>query len=144
MPLSKPVSSIMTVSPVVANSFHNFSQVLRLFTEFPVHHLPIVDGNNKLIGIISSNDLPKEFLQLCSKPEKISMDLDTIDRAINLRDIMTANPITVSSTASIASVAKIFGEKKFMALPVVDGDTLVGIVSIKDVMEYVSDTAVTA
>lgn len=144
MPLSKPVSSIMTVSPVVANSFHNFSQVLRLFTEFPVHHLPIVDGSNKLIGIISSNDLPKVFLQLCNKPEKISMDLETIDKAINLRDIMTANPITVSSNASIASVAKIFGEKKFMALPVVDGDTLVGIVSIKDVMEYISDTAVTA
>jgi len=144
MPLSKPVSSIMTVSPVVANSFHNFSQVLRLFTEFPVHHLPIVDGNNKLIGIISSNDLPKVFLQLSAKTDKIMLDLDAIDKGINLTDIMTHNPITVSSTASIASVARIFGEKKFMALPVVDGETLVGIVSIKDVMEYVSDTTVPA
>lgn len=134
----------MTVSPVVANSFHNFSQVLRLFTEFPVHHLPIVDGNNKLIGIISSNDLPKVFLQLSAKTDKIMLDLDAIDKGINLTDIMTHNPITVSSTASIASVARIFGEKKFMALPVVDGETLVGIVSIKDVMEYVSDTTVPA
>ena len=53
MSLSKPVSAIMTLKPVVATQFHNFSQVLRLFTEFPVHHIPIVYGNNKLIGIIS-------------------------------------------------------------------------------------------
>ena len=86
MPLTKPVSAIMTLNPVVANQFHNFSQVLRLFTEFPVHHLPIVDGNNKLIGIVSSNDLPKVFHELCDRKEKVAMDFDAIDKAINLSE----------------------------------------------------------
>lgn len=134
MPSSKPVSSIMTVNPVVANLFHNFSQVLRLFTEFPVHHLPIVDGNNKLIGIISSNDLPKVFMQLCKRTPAVAMDLETIDREINLKDIMTPAPITISSSDKISDAAKIFAEKKFLALPVVDNGTLVGIVSVKDVI----------
>ncbi|MFN8287870.1 MAG: CBS domain-containing protein [Chitinophagales bacterium] len=130
----KPISIIMTTSPVVANPFNNFSQVLRLFTEFPIHHLPIVDVNNKLIGIVSSNDLPKVFLQLSKKDPKISLDLDVIDREINLPDIMTPNPITVSSTDTIDVVAKIFAAKKFLALPVVDNGILVGIVSLKDVV----------
>lgn len=139
MPLQKPVSAIMTASPVVANQFHNFSQVLRLFTEFPVHHLPIVDSNDKLIGIISSNDLPKVFTKLCARDTKIAMDLDVIDREINLTDIMTPNPITVSSSDPIGKAAQIFSERKFLALPVVDNGVLVGILSMKDVMRYVTD-----
>ena len=138
MPLTKPVSAIMTLNPVVANQFHNFSQVLRLFTEFPVHHLPIVDGNNKLIGIVSSNDLPKVFHELCDRKEKVAMDFDAIDKAINLSEIMTANPITVSSSDTIGDAAKIFAAKKFMALPVVDNGVLVGILSVKDVIAYIS------
>ena len=139
MSLSKPVSAIMTVNPVVATQFHNFSQVLRLFTEFPVHHLPIVDGNNKLIGIISSNDLPKVFLELSKRTEKVALDLDVIDTAINLKDIMTANPVTISSSDTIEAAAKIFGGAKFLALPVVDNGELVGILSIKDVMSYLAE-----
>lgn len=134
MPLTKPVSTIMTVNPVVANQFHNFSQVLRLFSEFPVHHLPIVDTNNKLIGIISSNDLPKVFSDLCNRPEKVMMDFDAIDRAVNLKDIMTPNPVTVSSTDTISAAAEVFANRKFSALPVVDNGELVGILSVKDVV----------
>lgn len=129
----------MTVKPVVATQFHNFSQVLRLFTEFPVHHLPIVDGSNKLIGIISSNDLPKVFLDLSKRTEKVALDLDVIDASINLKDIMTPNPVTVSSSDTIGAAAKIFASARFLALPVVDNGELVGIVSIKDVMSYMAE-----
>lgn len=129
----------MTVKPVVATQFHNFSQVLRLFTEFPVHHLPIVDGSNKLIGIISSNDLPKVFLDLSKRTEKVALDLDVIDASINLKDIMTPNPVTISSSETIGAAAKIFAGAKFLALPVVDNGELVGILSIKDVMGYMAE-----
>src|SRR5262245_31912315 len=101
MATNRPISAIMTVSPVVANPSNTFSQVLRLFTEFPVHHLPIVDDNSKLIGIISTNDLPKVFLQLCDK--KVTMDLAAIDKAISLTDIMTEKPVTIASNETIGN-----------------------------------------
>ncbi|HWB64757.1 MAG TPA: CBS domain-containing protein, partial [Chitinophagales bacterium] len=91
---SKPVSAIMTTTPVVANQFTNFSQVLTLFSEYPVRHLPIVDGKNNLIGIVSVNDLTKVFVNLCNRPDPIFMTLDNIDKAINIKDIMTPNPVT--------------------------------------------------
>ena len=139
MSLTKPVSAIMTITPVVANVSTEFSKVVRLFTEFPVHHLPIVDEDNKLIGMVSSNDLPKVFLELCNRNPKIAMDFDAIDKAIVLSDIMTSDPVTVSSSETIGNAAKIFADKKFMALPVVDDGILIGILSVKDVLAYIAD-----
>ena len=108
MSTEKKVSAIMTVGPVVGNPSSSFSQVLRLFTEFPVHHLPIVNDDNKLIGIVSSNDLPKVFLQLANRTDKVVMDLDAIDKIVSIADIMTANPISITSRTTIAEAATIF------------------------------------
>ena len=138
MALSKQVSTIMTTSPVVGKLTNSFTQALRLFTEFPVHHLPIVDDDNKLIGIVSSNDLPKVFLNLCNRDKKVKMSFDDLDREIKLADIMTPNPITISSSDSIQQAAEIFAAKKFLALPVVDNGVLLGIVSVKDVVSYLA------
>jgi CBS domain-containing membrane protein len=130
------ISTIMTACPVVGNTSTKFSQVLRLFTEFPVHHLPIVDEDNKLIGIVSSNDLPKVFLSLCHHEEPIKMTIEVLDNEVIVADLMTPNPVTIGSTDPISKAIEIFAEKKFMALPVVDNGTLVGILSIKDVIAY--------
>jgi CBS domain-containing protein len=138
MPLTKPVSAIMTTNTIIANASHKISQVLRLFIDYPIHHLPIVDADNKLIGIVSSNDIPKVFEQLCGRADKITMDYEAIDNALNLTAIMTPNPITISSTDTIEAAVKIFTEKKFLALPVVDNGELVGILSAKDVIYYIS------
>lgn len=137
----KTIATIMTVSPVVANPSNKFSQVLRLFTEFPVHHLPVVDGNNKLIGIISSNDLPKVFLALTNRADTIPLNMDIIDREVNITDLMTPNPITISSSDPVSKASEIFATKRFMALPVVDDGVLVGIVSIKDLMSHLTYVA---
>ncbi len=130
------IATVMTACPVVGNPTNKFSQILRLFTEFPVHHLPIVDDDNQLIGIVSSNDLPKVFLSLCNRTEPLTMSLEVIDKEVHIADLMTPNPITISSTDTVTKAMQIFAEKKFMALPVVDNGTLVGILSLKDIISY--------
>ena len=130
------IATIMTACPVVGNTSNKFSQVLRLFTEFPVHHLPIVDDNEKLIGIISSNDLPKVFLSLFNREVPIPMTLEAVDKEVQVADLMTPHPVTISSTDTITLAMEIFAGKKFMALPVVDNGVLVGILSLKDVISY--------
>jgi CBS domain-containing protein len=135
---NQPVSTIMSISPVVGNPDTKFSHVLRLFTEFPVHHLPIVDNNNKLIGIVSSNDLSKVFLSLYGGQNSVPTSYDSLDAAIKISDIMTPNPVFITSGTTIDQAAKIFAEKKFLALPVVDNDQLIGIVSLKDVVGFIA------
>ena len=132
--MGKKVFSLMTSRPVVGNLSSSFSQILTLFTEFPIHHLPIVDADNKLIGMVSSNDLAKVFLKLCNRPLKIAMDITAIDNAISVSDIMTPTPVSISSEDSVAAAIQILSEKKFLALPVVDEGVLVGILSAKDII----------
>lgn len=138
MPLTKPVSSLMTVSPVVANETTTFSQILRLFSEFPVHHLPVVDANNKLIGIISTNDFMRVFKKMFELAEPVQMSAAAIDEHIRVLDIMTPNPVSVSSGQTIGEALKIFAGGKFLALPIVDNDQVIGIISAKDILNYLA------
>ena len=131
-----PVSTIMSRTVVVANQFHNFSEVLELFSKHGMHHLPVVDGQDKIIGIISSNDLMKLFSD--PRYRDLKFNRDEIDKVLNLPAIMTANPIVVSSKDTIQHAAKILADNKFQALPVVDDGKLVGIVTVKDLAQLIA------
>jgi CBS domain-containing membrane protein len=131
MELTDLVSTVMTKSVIVANEFHNFSQVLAFFNK-GMHHLPITDSSNKLIGIVSSNDLMKIFTN--PKYKSISLNTDEADKTINLRDIMTTDVVTVSPADTIKHAIKVFAEKGFLAMPVVDNGNIVGMISVKDVV----------
>ena len=136
MNANEPISTIMSKKVIVANQFHNFSQVLKLFSEFPIHHLPIVDGKNHILGIISSNDVMRLFLN--PKYQDLKLNLDELDKAINLSDIMTPNPVTVEPTETIQNVARILAQQRFQAMPVTKDGEVVGIVSVKDIAELVA------
>ena len=136
MQVNDPVSTIMSHSVVVANQYHNFSEVLELFSKHGMHHLPVVDGHNSLIGIISSNDLMKLFSN--AKFKDMKFNSDDIDKSLNIPEIMTASPITISSKDTIRHAAKLMADNKFQALPVVDDGKLVGIVTVKDFAQLIA------
>ena len=136
MEVNDPVSTVMTKSVIVANQFHNLSEVLELFSKHGMHHLPIVDGSNHLTGIISSNDLMKLFTN--PKYKDLCLNTDAIDKTVNIPDIMTPNPVTISPKDTIKEAAKIFAEKKFLALPVVENGEIVGILSVKDIIHVLA------
>jgi acetoin utilization protein AcuB len=136
MEVKDPVSTVMSRSVVVANQFHNFSEVLELFSKHDMHHLPIVDGNKNIVGIISSNDLMKIFSE--PKYKNLSLNSEETDRLINIKDIMTTPVHTITSKDTIKHAAKLFTEKKVLALPVVDEGQIVGILSAKDVIHLLA------
>lgn len=136
MELTDPVSTAMSKSVVVANQSHKFSAVIELFSKYGMHHLPIVDADGKIIGILSSNDLMKLFLD--PKYKGLSLNSEEADKAISIADIMTPDPVTISPTGTIKDAAKIFTEKRFLALPVVDNGQIVGILSAKDLLYLIA------
>ena len=131
-----PISTIMSTTVVVANQFHNFTDVLELFSKHGMHHLPIVDGKNHLIGIISSNDFLKVFSD--AKYNGVKINPDDLDKAVNIPDLMTKGVVTISSTHTIEQAAKLFADHKFQAMPVIDNNEIVGILSSKDVMRLIA------
>jgi CBS domain-containing protein len=55
---------------------------------------------------------------------------------LSIEQIMVKNPIKVTSNITIKSVAEILAKNEFHALPVVDLDELVGIVTTTDLLKY--------
>lgn len=140
-----PVSRIMSTNVVVANQFHNFSQLMRAFTEFGIHHIPVVDGANKPIGIVSSNDIPRVFMQLQNREPKIQLEEDAIDKAINITDIMTPNPYTIKPNETVHNALLAMNQKRILGIPVLDDEgVVIGIVTMKDIAYHILSTGMAA
>ena len=83
----------------------------------------IVMENGKLAGILSERDYTRK-VALHGKNSK----------EIKVREIMTANVLKVSPKTRTRECMAIMSEKNIRHLPVVDGDTVVGMLSIRDLM----------
>lgn len=135
MQQNTPVSTIMTPEVIVANPDNKFSQVKRLFLEYTLHHLPIVEADTeKLIGIISTHDLMKFFSIRLNDLE--SVDTEYLDANCQIEDLMTKNPLTVEPSTPIRDVAEIFSYKHFHALPVLEDSKIRGMVTTRDLVRY--------
>jgi acetoin utilization protein AcuB len=97
-----------------------------------IRHLPIVDPDDRLIGIITDRDirsaLPyKSLMEDSSEKEKFS--------GVKVKDIMTKDPISISPTYTIQDALLLIQNSKVGALPVVDdASKLKGIISVRDLL----------
>ena len=83
----------------------------------------IVMDKGKLVGILSERDYTRK-IALLGKNSKESL----------VKDIMTANVLVVSPNTRTRECMAIMSEKNIRHLPVVDGNTVVGMLSIRDLM----------
>ena len=94
--------------------------VLRMLEE-GVGAVAVCEGG-RLVGIFTERDV----LALSGE----GTDLD----AVRIGDVMTREPFTVDVGVAVLDAARLMGEKKIRHLPVVEGDHLLGIVGIRDVL----------
>ena len=118
--LARKGSAVWSISPD-ATVF----EAIQLMADKNVGALPVVD-NSRLIGIISERDYTRKV---------ILKGLSSKDTAV--RDIMTREMLTASPSDSIQDCMRVMTEKRVRHLPVLEGTRTIGIVSIRDVMEWV-------
>jgi CBS domain-containing protein len=113
------------------------SDVYRLLTENRIHHLPVVNGN-ELVGLISSTDMMKLSLDAYGTPD--SANVEYLDSQFSIEDIMSTELITAKSDDTIRSAAEKLSAGAHHSLPVVNADgKLVGIVTTTDLVNYLLD-----
>jgi len=91
-----------------------------------IRHVPVEDSEGRLVGLVTHRSL----LRMMSRRSH----RDSAD-PIAVRDIMVANPITVSPSTSSLDAIEIMRTKRVGCLPVVETDQLVGIVTSYDFLE---------
>lgn len=132
-----PVSEIMTKNLVKLHLEDELSHAETLFKKNKIRHLPVVEGEH-IVGILSYNDLMR-----ISFVDATDDDGETVETTVydmfSIEHVMTKKVISIQPDTNIKEVAKIFTEKEFHALPVVENDNLVGIVTTTDVIKYLLD-----
>lgn len=87
----------------------------------------VVDSEGRLTGIFTDSD----FVRLLEQRRESQLDRPIVE-------VMTANPLTIDATATLADAVDVLSEKKVSELPVVDGDGHpIGLIDITDVIGLV-------
>jgi CBS domain-containing protein len=98
--------------------------VLDILSSTRIHHIPVVNNNNNLVGIITTYDL-----------WKLGVPFGDYG-GITVESVMTTKLAKISSTDKVGTAAELFLDNRFHALPVVDQGNLVGIVTSFDILRY--------
>lgn len=148
------IKDIMTEKVVTVNPENNLITVVKLLLKNKIHSVPVVDGKNNIVGIISEKDLfTKEpaidyfpmwsgLLGITRYRNDITAEQEVkMVRLIQVKaeDIMTTELTTIGADDDVEKLLNIFRETKYKTLPVLDDKKkLAGIVSIVDVIRKVS------
>jgi CBS domain-containing protein len=99
---------------------------LELMNEKGIGALMVLDDNGKVVGIISERDYARKvFLKGKSSKETY------------VKEIMTEELFAVKSTSTVEECMALMTEKRIRHLPVMDGEKLVGMISIGDVLKAI-------
>ena len=132
------VANWMTTEVVSLTPDRSMMKAAKLLKDRGISRIPIVDENNKVIGIVSDRDIKDASP---SKATTLDMhELYYLLSEIKVQSIMTKRPVTIRQDESVEKAAVLMLEGNFGGLPVVDDDNkLVGIITDSDVFKVLVD-----
>ena len=136
MNLLAPVSDIMIKDVITVKPDNSLDSVREIFEKHNIHHIPVVDGET-LVGMISKSDylfFSKDF-----GSNFYDKYIEEIRRKnYDVKEVMTTKLARLESDDRINVALEVFRVNRFHALPVVENDKLVGIVTTFDIIDYLA------
>lgn len=137
MKKNTPVTKIMSTDLETIHDGEPVSRLRTIFEKDNIHHIPVVSGE-RLIGIVTWNDFMRISFGEFGNQDARGLD-NILDHTYKIHDVMMQNPTTIPKTGTIRDAARLLGSHSFHALPVVDGENLVGLVTSTDLIRYLAD-----
>ncbi|MGC8566680.1 MAG: CBS domain-containing protein [Caldisphaera sp.] len=121
---NEKISSIMNSMPVFVNKSQKLTEIIRLMAVNGLGMLPVVNNENKVIGIITEHDIVR-YIAYKNVGRKVS-------------DIMTSNIVAAFDNDTLKRAAQLMSLYGFRRIPVISSknNEIVGIVSAKDFVSY--------
>lgn len=98
-----------------------------------IRHLPVVDGNERLVGLITHRRILESWVSHGQPDEESPL---SVARDVPIEMIMEKNVLTVDPATTAAEAARLLEEYKLGCLPVVEHGKLVGIVTEADFVRF--------
>lgn len=144
-------ADIMQPNVVTVREETTVQELAELLSRKKISGTPVIDDQNRVVGIVSEGDLISidadihypHFIELLGNIvylESVKKYEDRLEKAAatKVADIMTTDVASVQKNAPIHEIATLMTDKQVNRLPVVDGDTLVGIVTRADLVRALS------
>ncbi|WP_432118547.1 CBS domain-containing protein [Streptomyces sp. bgisy032] len=134
------VSDVMTHTVVAVGRDASFRDLVKLMQEWKVSALPVLEGEGRVIGVVSEADLlPKEEFR-GGDPDRLTQMHRLTDLAkaggMTAADVMSTPAVTVHPDATLAQAARVMAQRKVKRLPVVNAEGLLeGVVSRADLLK---------
>ena len=114
---TKPVR-LQTISPE-----QSIQDAVKQLNQYNIGGLPVCDAGGDLVGIITERDI----MRLCADAE--------FAMSTRVGAVMTRNLVTATADDSVESVMRTMTERRIRHLPILEGNDLVSIISIGDVVK---------
>lgn len=122
------VSDYMTPEPFVMSEREPLAKVADVLRRGGIRQIPITDGSNRLVGIVTDRDVLGAVG--AQDPRRVKL---------RARDIMTTDLVTVTPTTPLEEALEILSRERFAALPVVVCGYVVGLLSKQDLLRRFRD-----
>ena len=137
--MNSTVRDVMSTHVIAVRQSAPYKEMAAMLHEQRVSAFPVIDGGNKVIGVVSEADLlTKEALE-----GTVPRTLQTLTRqhvrtqvnALTAADLMTKPPVTIGPDEPVIRAARLMFDQRVKRLPVTSDDgTLIGIVTRADVL----------
>jgi len=127
---------LMTENVATVNPETSLAAALEIMQEKNIRHLPVVQ-DQRLVGMLSDRDLRGLGLRLV-------VDIESLERlesklGATVGSVMSSNLLTVTEVTEAEEIIDLFVDEQVGAVPVVEGQVLIGIVSYIDVLRAVRE-----
>jgi acetoin utilization protein AcuB len=126
------VSEIMTRNPVTIQSSDTLRHALGVMEEVGCHHLPVLSSQRHLVGMVTARDC-RLALRLPDVVREYWQE-DELAPILPVRSIMSAAPTVTTPDMLVQSAARLMLRDYVSCLPVMQEETLVGIITVSDIL----------
>ena len=127
------IARYMIKEPVTVTPDMLLPEARRLLNENHFRHLPVVDREGQLVGMISDRDLRSAYpSSMLSESERLQV-YERVKRAV-VADIMSVDCVGLTPESTLDDALLLFDRDRMGALPVLDDGRVVGIFSSRDLL----------
>jgi CBS domain-containing protein len=124
---SEPIGKVDLQRPAVVKTGTTIVDAVKEMKVNQIGCVLVVDSKKKLLGILSNGDLMHDFVG------------STLPGDTPVDTIMTKEPLSAAPTMTVQEAVEVFDSNKFRHLPILSGDSIEGILSVRGLMSFIGE-----
>ncbi len=125
------ISRHMTSDPITVSPAMLLPEARALLNEYHFRHLPVVDEQGKLVGMLTDRDLRSAYPSSIISDSERRLVYERVEKTA-VSEIMSTECVSLGAYSTLDDALFLFDRDTLGALPVIEDDQVIGIFSIRD------------